>query len=274
MLAWLPVSKKTDELREHWDDFAPVFEELIEPTTVRLAHALIPQLRLHAAEALLEVGAGAGAAALAARPWLVPNTRHVVTDLSPVMAERARDKLPPQVEVRAADVEELPFEDGSFDRVMANLTLMLVNDVDRALAEIHRVLRPGGIFACTVWGRAEKSPLFTMPAEAVKRAGVVVEDPERSNFHLGDATKFRERLAGHGFDKAIAWYQPMIPALSSPRACAEFILSTPSRTQMVDGHEELSERVCEELVTLFEEVHARGEPIGLDALVTVARRGV
>ena len=64
-----------------------------------------------------------------------------------------------------------------------------------------------------------------------------------------------------------------LPALSSPRACAEFILSTPGRKKWVDGREELTERVCEELVTLFEEVHARGEPIGLDALVTVARRG-
>ena len=154
------------------------------------------------------------------------------------------------------------------------IALMLVGDVDRALGEIHRVLRPGGLFACTVWGREEKSPLFTMPAEAVKRAGVVIEEPERSNFHLGDAKPFRERLKVHGFEHSIAWYQPMIPALSSPRACAEFILNTPGRKKLIkNGAEELSERVCEELVTLFEQVHARGDPIGLDALVTVARRG-
>jgi SAM-dependent methyltransferase len=41
-------------------------------------------------------------------------------------------------------VEELPYEDGSFDTVVASLLLCSVADPDRALAEIRRVLRPGG----------------------------------------------------------------------------------------------------------------------------------
>ena len=48
------------------------------------------------------------------------------------------------VEVVAGSAEELPFPDGSFDNVVTTLSLCSVRDLDMALAEIRRVLRPGG----------------------------------------------------------------------------------------------------------------------------------
>ncbi len=71
----------------------------------------------------------------------------VVTEPAPGMLERARRRaatsgLP--VTFRQASAEELPFEESSFDTVVSTLVLCSVDDVDRALAEIHRVLRPGG----------------------------------------------------------------------------------------------------------------------------------
>ncbi len=66
------------------------------------------------------------------------------------------------------DVQELPFEDGSFDAAVAAWMLYHVPDVDRAIAELHRVLRPGGrLVAVTnsAWNLAE---LWSLVGETPK----------------------------------------------------------------------------------------------------------
>jgi len=98
----------------------------------------------HAQGRVLEIGGGTGFN-LPHYPSDVDEL--VVTEPAPGMLERARRRaattdLP--VTVGQASAEALPFEDSSFDTVVSTLVLCSVDDVDRALAEIHRVLRPGG----------------------------------------------------------------------------------------------------------------------------------
>ena len=62
-------------------------------------------------------------------------------DISPRMVELARAR---GIDAQVADVQELPFADGAFDTVVAAWMLYHVPDVGRGLAEIARVLRPGG----------------------------------------------------------------------------------------------------------------------------------
>jgi ubiquinone/menaquinone biosynthesis C-methylase UbiE len=98
----------------------------------------------HAQGRVLEIGGGTGFN-LPHYPSDVDEL--VVTEPAPGMLERARRRaattdLP--VTVRQASAEALPFEDSSFDTVVSTLVLCSVDDVDQALAEIHRVLRPGG----------------------------------------------------------------------------------------------------------------------------------
>jgi SAM-dependent methyltransferase len=267
------MSKSTDELRDRWDAFAHLFASRIEGTTLQLARTLITQLRLGDATALLEVGAGAGGAAVVSRETLSATARHSVTDLSSAMVKIAREKLPDAVDVREANGEELPYEDASFDRYLANLNLMLVGDADRCLAEAARVLRPGGLAAWSVWGRPEHSPMFTVPPVAAERAGLTIEPSPRSNFHLGDRDALRETVAGHGFANVIAWYQPMIPAIAEAADQVDMILSTPGwALALKDQDEALCAAVRAEMIAGFEEVRARGEHAGLDALVVLARR--
>jgi SAM-dependent methyltransferase len=94
---------------------------------------------------VLEVGCGWGELAA----WIAQDTgaEVIATDLSPRMVELARSR---GVDARVADVQELPFDDGSFDAVVAAWMLYHVPDLDRGLAEIVRVLRPGrALFATT-----------------------------------------------------------------------------------------------------------------------------
>ena len=93
---------------------------------------------------VLEVGAGTG--------FNLPHYPSGVGDLTLTdgldgmlsRAARRAARVGREVVTTKASVESLPFEDGSFDTVVASLLLCSVGSQDRALAEIRRVLRPGG----------------------------------------------------------------------------------------------------------------------------------
>ena len=103
---------------------------------------------------VLEIGPGTGLN-LAHYPDTVTRLvlsepdRHMRRKLAAKLADPARG-IPAHVRERAevlgAPAEELPFPDGSFDTVVVTLVLCSVRDLERALAEIRRVLRPGGRF--------------------------------------------------------------------------------------------------------------------------------
>jgi len=98
----------------------------------------------HARGRVLEIGGGTGFN-LPHYPAHIEEV--VVTEPQPGMLARARRRAAAtglRVTVLEAAAESLPFEDSSFDTVVSTLVLCSVDDVDRALAEIHRVLRPGG----------------------------------------------------------------------------------------------------------------------------------
>ncbi|QRO03031.1 class I SAM-dependent methyltransferase [Archangium violaceum] len=102
----------------------------------RARHRLVAGLSGH----VLEVGTGTGLL-LPSYPPSVSST--VAIDIDPDMLARARLRRP-GVSLFQADVQQLPFPDGSFDAVVSCLVFCSVEQPARGLAEIHRVLRPGG----------------------------------------------------------------------------------------------------------------------------------
>jgi ubiquinone/menaquinone biosynthesis C-methylase UbiE len=103
-------------------------------------HALLAA----AAGRTLEIGAGTG---LNLEHYPDAVTELVLTEPEQPMARRLEHRaaeLGRDVNVIEASAEALPFEDSSFDTVVATLVLCTVTDPERALAEIDRVLRPGG----------------------------------------------------------------------------------------------------------------------------------
>ncbi|NDA11116.1 MAG: class I SAM-dependent methyltransferase, partial [Actinobacteria bacterium] len=100
------------------------------------------------AETALEIGGGTGFFLLNLMQSGVA-TSGTVTDISQGMVDQAvrnAEQLGLQVSGQVADVEELPFDDASFDLVVGHAFLHHIPDVDQALREIMRVLRPGGRF--------------------------------------------------------------------------------------------------------------------------------
>jgi SAM-dependent methyltransferase len=118
---------------------------------------VLEELARLAPQRLLEVGCGWGE--LAERIERELGCSVVATDQSPRMVELARER---NLDARVADVRELPFRDAGFDAVVAAWMLYHVRGLDRALAEVARVLRPGGSLVAVTNGAADFHELWTL----------------------------------------------------------------------------------------------------------------
>lgn len=128
-----------------YDEFAAAYSASNDNNLFNAYYARPEMLRLAGDVAGLEVldaGCGSGPLmeALRGRDAVVAGF-----DLSPAMVELARQRLGEDADLRVADLgAPLPYPDDAFDLVAASLSLHYVEDWASALAELHRVLRPGG----------------------------------------------------------------------------------------------------------------------------------
>jgi len=102
---------------------------------------------------LLDVAGGTGDIAFRVVEASQVNARATVLDINGSMLEVGRDRaerrgLAGSVDFVEANAEQLPFESGSFDAYTVAFGIRNVPDIDRALAEAYRVLKPGGRFLC------------------------------------------------------------------------------------------------------------------------------
>jgi SAM-dependent methyltransferase len=147
----------------------------------------------------LEIGSGTGYFSLNLMQLGVLE-RLTATDISPGMLERlaaTAEALGLEAETVAAEAEELPFEDESFDIVFGHAVLHHIPDLSRAFSEFHRVLRPGGAIAFC----GEPSRYGDRLAALPKRAGVALAPAWRE---LVGARRLpvaeRERSNGHALE--------------------------------------------------------------------------
>ena len=104
---------------------------------------------------MLDVGCGLGDFAERVTGELAADVTAV--DLSPRMVELARKK---GVDALVADVQDLPFENGEFDCVVANWVVHHLPDPDAGLGEIVRVLRPGGMLVAATFSTDHMRDLY------------------------------------------------------------------------------------------------------------------
>lgn len=78
----------------------------------------------------------------------------IVTDFSSDMVEKTKSVIGNRdnVEYKIMDIQNISFENETFDIVIANMLLHHVDDIDKALDEVNRVLKKGGIFYCATFG--------------------------------------------------------------------------------------------------------------------------
>ncbi|MDX1407783.1 MAG: class I SAM-dependent methyltransferase [Saprospiraceae bacterium] len=114
-------------------------------------------------------------------------------DFSPVMIARARETAH-QAEFMTADAQDLPFDDRDFDAVVCNFGISHVPNQPRALAEVGRLVKSGGVFVMTSWVGPSESPAFRIFYSGVQQYGdPSVKLPDGPNFHFFDDRDAAER---------------------------------------------------------------------------------
>jgi ubiquinone/menaquinone biosynthesis C-methylase UbiE len=101
---------------------------------------------------VLEIGCGPGYLWTDNQDRIPTDCTLFLSDLHHGMTTEARMRLPEsllETKVLVLDAEMIPFDDNSYDVIIANHVLFLVPGLDRALEEVRRVLRPGGAFFAT-----------------------------------------------------------------------------------------------------------------------------
>jgi ubiquinone/menaquinone biosynthesis C-methylase UbiE len=126
----------------------------------RVLEPFVPDLlaacRLRPGSRLLDVGTGTGLVAAAAATLPGTAVRVVGLDVSPAMLRRARDRVAQLgVTLVTGDAEALPCRDGSFDAAVGHFVLVFLARPAASLAELRRVLHPGGRIAVTALTRPE-----------------------------------------------------------------------------------------------------------------------
>ena len=143
---------------------------------------------------VLDVGCGTGIVARAAGSR-VGGGRVVGLDPNEGMLAVARKAT--GVEWRQGVAEDLPFTDRSFDVVVSQFAMMFFDDRRQAVAEMRRVLRPGGRVAIAVWASLSDTPGYAaMVALLDRMLGTEAGDALRAPFTLGDARVLQETLGG------------------------------------------------------------------------------
>ena len=151
---------------------------------------------------VLELACGPGGLGLAAAERVGPGGEVVLSDVAEEMtaiaAARAAGLDLGNVAARRLDLERIDEPDASYDVVLCREGLMFALEPGRAVAEIHRVLRPGGRVAVAVWAARERNPWLGLLMEAVSaQVGTPVPPPGIPGpFALGDAEELRRLLDG------------------------------------------------------------------------------
>lgn len=141
----------------------------LHPGGLALTDEMLAAAALPVGAFVADVGCGAGLTAnhLHRRYRL----RVVGIDLSAVLLGDAR-RTAPDLPLILADARRLPFADGTLDAVLVECVLAVLPDPDAALAEVGRVLKPGGrLFASDTYRRDESGTL----AEALRVHGLTLE---------------------------------------------------------------------------------------------------
>lgn len=208
------------EAAEHWKRQAAEREQVMGRST---------QLMLIAAgvqrgSRILDIAAGTGDQSLAAARMAGPTGLVLATDISISMlriaAEAAKQEGLTNVFTKEMDASDIDLEPESFDAVISQHGLMFIPDLQSALTNIHRVLRPAGKFAALVWSKPENNPAFSIPMSIVMRA-VGLSSSNLSNsgiFSLSDPDGLTLEFQDAGFRDVLVQTVPRVYRATSAEA--------------------------------------------------------
>ncbi|MBO4325616.1 MAG: class I SAM-dependent methyltransferase [Lachnospiraceae bacterium] len=143
---------------------------------------------------VLELGCGTGSMWKGQGELIAKCGMLVLSDFSEGMVGTAKENVgtPGNIEYKVIDIQNIPYEDGTFDAVIANMMLYHVPDLKKGLSEVRRVLKKDGTFYCATYG---EHGIVEYLAALLGRYGV--EDKINKVFTLQNGAE----ILGEFFDK-------------------------------------------------------------------------
>lgn len=156
----------------HGFDDSQAYEQFMGPWSSEVGRAFLNWLQPPTAAHWLDVGCGTGILTELICDWCAPASVIGVDAAEAQIAHARSVRRLRKAQFWLADAQQLPFPDESFDVVVSALVINFVPDRGRAMSEMRRVARPGGLISACVWDfAAELSPSGAM-RRALRRIGV------------------------------------------------------------------------------------------------------
>jgi len=205
---------------------AEAYESVIVPTVFRdWAEILVREAQVEEGMRVLDVACGTGVVARCAAQLCGARGRSTGVDIDPAMIEVARavsHKEGLQIDYHCASASELPFEPASFDAALCQQGLQYFPEKEKALAELHRVMRPGARLVVATWTQMQQCAGHWAMIDALERRNIDAKDM-RKPFALSDHGVLRELVEGAGFGHVAVRTVQRVVRFPSAKAFVESI---------------------------------------------------
>ncbi|WP_431218515.1 class I SAM-dependent methyltransferase [Leifsonia xyli] len=178
------VSRETRRQQRHWGRHAESYDTKIAKVERSMLAGTREWIGERASGRVLEVAVGGGRSL----PYYRDDVSLVGVDLSPAMlaiARRRADELGRAVDLREGDAERLPFDGASFDTVVCALALCSIPRPDVAVAEMARVVVPGGSVVLVDHVRSDAALIFA-GQWMLERLTIPLQGEHLTRRHLGE----------------------------------------------------------------------------------------
>jgi len=225
-----------DQQPRLWDDHVSLYEEVFEPLSQLFALSAISRLALPKNAHVLDSGAGAGGAAL---ELARRGARVTAIDASPQMIERIKERAADEklsLEAYVMDGQQLKFPDASFSAALSIFGVILFPDARAGLAELRRVVRPGGCVAIATWTEPAAYELAAeLRAAAATILGILPPSPLPAQLRFHERSQFQGLFESAGLSRI--HIETVEASLDAPSPCwlVKRLAFAPGMDAMLNG---------------------------------------
>jgi SAM-dependent methyltransferase len=234
-----------------WHRWIPAINAWLDPAT----EAMLDRAGVKHGSRVIDIAAGDGGQSVAAAGRVGSSGEVLATDIVPEFVELANTVAArmglTQLRAEVMDAESLTLPDDRYDAAISRLGLMYLPDLQKGLAEIKRVLRPGGRLSAIVFTTAEKTPFFSIPVRLIRaRRGLPPPEPGQPGpFSLGAAGVLAANLETAGYQDTREQVIEAPLRFASARECVRWRReASGTMQQMLSGlDDEASEEIWQEI---------------------------
>ena len=188
------------ETAGYWTKYSDTIAKMFAPLT----EAMIERAGIHEGQSVLDVAGGAGEPSLTIAERVGPNGSVTCTDAIAAMVEAARSEANRRgltnMQFQQCTADSLPFPDNLFDALVSRLGAMFFLDIDGAMREMLRVVKPGGSLTFACWYKSDVNPFCYIVSNVMDQHVKAAEpDPNAPNaFRFAEPGKLADVMKQAG----------------------------------------------------------------------------